>query len=216
MKYPQEGGRTMLTIWGRATSSNVQKVLWCCDELALAYGRLDAGREFGKVGEPDFRAMNPNGLVPALVDGDVTLWESNAIMRYLCNRYGGEHLYPAEAAARGAVDQWLDWQLTTMGPAITPVFWALIRTQEVEMDTKAVAIAVVKLEKAWALLDRQLATRPYVAGDTLSIADLALGNSIRRWYAFALERPTLVHVEAWYRRLGERPGFQKHIMTKIV
>jgi glutathione S-transferase len=206
----------MLTIWGRATSSNVQKVLWCCDELGLAYERIDAGREFGRVGDADFRAMNPNGLVPVLVDGAITLWESNAIMRYLCNRYGGERLYPTDPVARGAVDQWLDWQLTTLGPAITPIFWTLIRTPEADRDMKAVAIQAVKLAEAWALLDRNLARRPYVAGETLSIADLAFGNSIRRWYYFPLERPDLVHVEAWFRRLGERPGFRTHIMTKVV
>src|ERR1700689_1946556 len=165
----------MLTIWGRATSSNVQKVLWCCDELALAYERIDAGREFGKVGDPAFRAMNPNGLVPVLVDGDLIIWESHAILRYLCNRYGGERLYPSDPVARSAVDQWLDWQLSILGPAITPIFWTLARTPEAERDMKALAIQSVKLEQAWPLLDRQLASRPYVAGETLSIADLASG-----------------------------------------
>jgi glutathione S-transferase len=206
----------MLTIWGRATSSNVQKTLWCCDELGVAYERVDAGREFGQVGEAAYRARNPNGLVPTLVDGDLVIWESNAIMRYLCNRYGGERLYPVDPAARGQVDQWLDWQLTTLAPAITPVFWALIRTQEVAVDPKQLAAQIDKLGRVWALLDAQLASRPYVAGATLSLADLAFGNSIRRWYGFDLMRPDLPNLAAWYQRLGERPGFRTHIMTPIV
>ncbi len=206
----------MLTIWGRATSSNVQKVLWCCDELGLAYQRLDAGREHGKVDEPDYRALNPNGLVPTLVDGAVTVWESNAVNRYLCNRHGGEALYPADPAARAKVDQWLDWQLTTMAMAIGPVFWALVRPPAGGTDPATVPPLVARLTQVWTLLDQQLATRPYIAGETLSLADLALGNSARRWYFFPFERPALPHVAAWYARLGERPGFQKHIMTPVV
>jgi glutathione S-transferase len=206
----------MLTIWGRTTSSNVQKVLWCCTELGLAYDRIDAGREFGKLDDPAYRAMNPNGLVPTLVDGDLIVWESNAILRYLCNRYGGERLYPADPAARARIDQWLDWQLTTLGPAIGPVFWALIRTPEAERDTKALPGQISRLAKVWGLLDRELAGRSHVASNSLSIADIAFGNSIRRWYAFAIERPELPHLAAWHRLLSNRPGFHSHIMTPVV
>jgi glutathione S-transferase len=206
----------MLTIWGRTTSSNVQKVLWCCDELGLVYDRIDAGREFGKVGEPVYQVLNPNRLVPTMVDGATVIWESNAIMRYLCNRYGGEGLYPTDHAARGVIDQWLDWQLTTLSPAISPIFWALIRTPHAERDMPAVAKHAVKLRQVWTLLNAELAHRPYVAGSTLSIADLAMGNSARRWYAFDLERPDLPHLAAWFGRLGERPGFRTHVMTPVV
>ena len=206
----------MLTIWGRSTSSNVQKVLWCCDELDLAYQRIDAGREFGQVDEPAYRTLNPNGLVPTLVDGDLVIWESNAILRYLCNHYGGEPLYPAAPAARAQVDQWLDWQLTTLGPAMTPLFWGLVRTPEAERDMKAIEAMAKRAGQAWRLLDSRLARHPYVAGPSLSIADLALGNAVRRWYSFALERPMLPHLAEWYRRLGERPGFRTHVMTPVV
>jgi glutathione S-transferase len=206
----------MLRIWGRATSSNVQKVLWCCDELRLAYDRIDAGREFGQVDGRSYRALNPNGLVPTLIDGDTVVWESNAIMRYLCNRYGGEHLYPTDPAARAVVDQWLDWQLTTLAPAIGPVFWALIRPPAGGPDMAVVAKQVVKLGQVWTLLDAHLAHRPYVTGTALSIADLAMGNSARRWFAFDLERPDLPNLEAWFARLGERPGFRSHVMTRVV
>lgn len=211
----QDGQETILTLWGRTTSGNVQKVLWCCDELDLTYTRIDAGREFGKIDEPAYRAMNPNGLVPMLIDGDLVIWESNAILRYLCNRYGGERLYPADPAARSRVDQWLDWQLTTMAPATRPVAYALLRTPEAERDIRTALALAEKLAQTWTLLDQQLASRPYVAGDGLSLADLALGGSIRRWYAFAIDRPTLPHVAAWYQRLGERPGFHNHVMTMM-
>lgn len=206
----------MLTIWGRSTSSNVQKVLWCCDELDLAYERIDAGWKFGRVDEPEYRALNPNGLVPTLVDGDLVIWESNSILRYLCNRYGGERLYPVAPAARARVDQWLDWQLTTIATVMSPLFWGLVRTPEAQRDMKAIAAGAEKAARAWTLLDGQLASRSYVAGDSLSIADLALGNSIRRWYSFSFERAELPNLAAWYQLLGERPGFRTHVMTPVV
>jgi glutathione S-transferase len=206
----------MLTIWGRTTSSNVQKVLWCCDELGLAYERIDAGREFGKVDEPAYRALNPNGLVPTLRDGDLVIWESNAILRYLCNRYGGERLYPADPAARAPVDQWLDWQLAVLAVGISPLFWGLVRTAPEQRDGAAIAAAAEKAGKVWALLDRRLGDAPYVAGAAFSIADIAMGNSIRRWYSFDLPRPDLPALAQWYQRLGERPGFRSHVMTPVV
>jgi glutathione S-transferase len=206
----------MLTIWGRSTSSNVQKVLWCCEELGLPFERIDAGREFGKLDEDWYGALNPNRLVPAVRDGELILWESNAILRYLANRYGGEALYPADPAARSHVDRWLDWQLSTLGLAIAPVFWTLVRPSAGRADPALLQTYVERLAQVWRLLDAHLATRPYLAGDRLSLAELAMGNSIRRWYAFDIERPDLPHLAAWYERLSARPGFQKHVMGPVV
>ena len=206
----------MLTIWGRSTSSNVQKVLWTCEELALPYERIDAGREFGKVDEAWFGMMNPNRLVPTVRDGDLILWESNTVMRYLANSYGGDALYPAEPGARSQVERWMDWQLSTLAPAAAAVFWALVRPPAGGPDPARLDADIAKLGQIWALVDRELAGRPYVAGDRLSLADIALGNSVRRWFHFAIERPHLPHLAAWHARLGERPGFQKHMMGPVV
>jgi glutathione S-transferase len=206
----------MLTIWGRATSSNVQKVLWTCEELAVPFERIDAGREFGLVGEDWYAAMNPNRLVPTVRDGELILWESNTVMRYLASRYGGEALHPAEPGARALVECWMDWQLSTLAPAIGPVFWALVRPSPGGPDAAGIAALIAKLSRTWTLLDQELAHRPYVAGDRLSLADIAMGNSIRRWYALSFERPALPHLAAWHARLAERPGFQKHLMGPVV
>jgi glutathione S-transferase len=206
----------MLTIWGRSSSSNVQKVLWTCEELGLPFERLDAGREFGQVDQDWYALMNPNRLVPTVRDGELVLWESNTIMRYLANRYGGEALYPSGAGARALVERWMDWQLSTLAPAIGPVFWALVRPSPGGPDQAQLAALVDKLTRTWTLLDRELAHHPYVAGDRLSLADIAMGNSIRRWYAFAIERPDLPNLAAWHDRLAARPGFQAHLMGPIV
>jgi glutathione S-transferase len=206
----------MLTIWGRATSSNVQKVLWTCDELAVPFERLDAGREFGCVDQDWYAQLNPNRLVPTIRDGDLVLWESNTIMRYLANRHGGEALYPAEPGARALVERWMDWQLSTLAPAIGPVFWALVRPSPGGPDAQQLQGLIDKLARTWTLVDRHLGNRPYVAGDGLTLADIVMGNSIRRWYAFDFERPDLPNLAAWHKRLSARPGFQSHLMGPVV
>ena len=125
----------MLTIWGRANSVNVQKLLWCCDELGLPFERVDAGLQFGRVNDPDYRALNPNGQIPTLVDGSFVLWESNAILRYLAMQYGASSsLYPAAPQLRASIDRWLDWSLSTLAPAERPVFLTLVRTPPDERD----------------------------------------------------------------------------------
>ena len=110
----------MLKIWGRATSSNVQKVLWCCAELDIEFERVDVGGPFGGNRDPEYLAMNPNGLVPTVKDGDLVMWESNTICRYLAATRNGEHLYPRDPAARTHVERWMDWQLAVIGAADGP------------------------------------------------------------------------------------------------
>ncbi|HVJ50865.1 MAG TPA: glutathione S-transferase family protein [Aliidongia sp.] len=207
----------MITIWGRSSSSNVQKVLWCCSELGIEFEQTQVGREFGCNDEAWYLDMNPNGLVPTIRDGELVLWESNAILRYLCGRYDGDRLYPAALDRRAYIDQWLDWQLTIMNPAISPVFWGLIRTPEAERNMSAILVAGERLGKAWTLIDKALAGSRYLSGDTLSIADIALGNAVHRWYAFQLpDKPKLAHLDAWYSRLQEHAGFHKYIFTPTI
>jgi glutathione S-transferase len=145
-----------LKIWGRANSVNVQKVLWCLRELDLAYERIDAGMAFGKNTEPDYLAMNPNGRVPTMVDGDFVLWESNSVMRYLVLAYGkGCQLYPQEPKRRASVDRWLDWTLSTMQPVDRPVFWALVRTPVERRDMVAIQKDADTEAVQWRIVDAQ-------------------------------------------------------------
>lgn len=205
-----------MEIWGRASSSNVQKVLWCCTELGIAYRRHDVGREFGGNREPAYLAMNPMGLVPTLRDGDLVIWETNAILRYLAARHDGEGLYPAAPASRSQVDRWLDWELGTLAPAIFPLFWGLIRTPPEKRDPKALASAQQRLTELWQVLDRHLSSQPYAAGDRLTLADIAMGNSIYRWFSFPIDRAPLASLKAWHDRIAARPGFREHVAKPLV
>jgi len=214
-----------LTIWGRANSVNVQKVLWCLSELDLAYERIDAGMQFGKNNEAPYLAMNPNGRVPTLVDGDYVLWESNSVMRYLCTAYGqgrnegtgegsvkGSPIYPASPKARAGVDRWLDWTLSTLQPVDRPVFWALVRTPPEKRDMVVIQKDVDAEAVVWRIVEAQLATRRFIEGDQFTIADIALGAYARRWLGVeGVTKPNLPNLERWFAQFASRPGFVRFI-----
>ncbi|MBR0693075.1 glutathione S-transferase family protein [Bradyrhizobium lablabi] len=206
-------GKEQLTVWGRANSVNVQKVLWCLTELDLAYQRIDAGMEFGKNDQPGYLSMNPNGRVPTLVDGDYVLWESNSVMRYLCLAYGqNSPIYPRSAQARAAVDRWLDWTLSTLQPVARPVFWALIRTPPEKRDMAQVQKGVDAEGATWQIVEDQLASRRFIEGDQFTIADIALGAFVRRWFGIeGVAKPRLPHLERWFGELASRPGFVRFV-----
>ena len=208
-----DSNREQLTIWGRANSVNVQKVLWCLRELDIAYHRIDAGMAFGKNDEPDYLAMNPNGRVPTLVDGDFILWESNSVMRYLVLAYGqGSPIYPQAAKARASVDRWLDWTLSTLQPVDRPVFWALVRTSVEKRDMVAIQKDADAEAVQWRIVDAQLATRRFIEGDDFTIADIALGAYARRWFGVeGIRKPQLGHLERWFAQFASRPGFQQFV-----
>lgn len=202
----------MRRVWGRATSSNVMKVVWLLEELGLPYERIDVGGKFGRTDTPEYRAMNPTGLVPTLQEDDFTLWESNAILRYLCAAHApASALWPQDLRRRAMIDRWMDWQQTGMNPPQTIVFWGLVRTPPEQRDNAAIEQAAVKAGKAWAILDAELARSPYVGGNELSLADIALGVHVHRWFFFPIAKPDAPHLKAWYDRLLERPAYRTHV-----
>ena len=202
-----------ITIWGRPNSVNVQKVLWCLHELDLAYERIDAGMAFGKNNEPAYLAMNPNGRVPTLVEGDFVLWESNSVMRYLAMAYGqGSPIYPEAPKRRAGVDRWLDWTLSTVQPVDRPVFWALVRTPPDKRDMAAIQRDVDAEAVVWRIVDAQLASRRFIEGDDFTLADIALGAYARRWLGVeGVSKPKLAHLDRWFAQFASRPGFQQFI-----
>ncbi len=206
----------MRRIWGRANSSNVMKLLWLAEELSIPYERVDAGGPFGITDTATYRTMNPNGLVPSLEEDGFTLWESNAILRYLAGEHGaGAPIWPAEPRARARIDQWMDWQQTTLNRPQTVVFLGLIRTKPEQRDTAAIAQGVIAAGKVWGLLDRELAVHPYVVGEALTLADIALGVHVHRWFSFEIERPDTPHLRAWYDRLLGRPAYARHCAQPV-
>jgi glutathione S-transferase len=203
----------MIRIWGRNTSSNVQKVMWALGELGLPHERIDIGGSFGKNREPAYLAMNPNGLVPTLEEDGFLLWESNSIVRYLAAKYGVGTLEPADMQARARASSWMDWQLTVAAPAITPVFWGLIRTPPEKRDHAAIEAGKVKTMAAMQMLDAQLAKSAFVAGDTLSMGDIPVAVMTYRFRRLMPERSGLDHLERWFTAIEQRPAFKEHVLA---
>jgi glutathione S-transferase len=205
----------MLTLWGRTNSINVQKVHWCLEELGLAYDRIEAGREFGVVDTPEYRRLNPNGLVPTIEDDGFVLWESNAIVRYLAAKHAGGGLWPADPRTRADADRWMDWQATTFTPATGPAFHGLIRTAPDKRDASAVAQSIAKTEPMAALLDAHLAGRRFVAGDAFTAGDIAVGAAAHRWLNLPAAREKRRHIERWHAELLTRPAAAKVLVAPI-
>jgi glutathione S-transferase len=200
-----------ITLYGRKTSSNVQKVVWALEELRVPYAQVELGHTFGGLDTPEYRAMNPNGLVPTLTHGDLVLWESHAILRYLAASYGAGNLWPEAPKARALADQWTDWTASHFGPAWVNLFWKAERVKPQFRSKAAIASALAAANKHFAILDMALAKRPYLAGENLTYADIAAGVSLYRWTTMDVARDPHPNVEAWHERLKARPAFVKAV-----
>jgi glutathione S-transferase len=200
-----------LKLWGQPKSINVQKVLWALEELGLKYERIDAGGPFGKVKEADYLSLNPNGLVPTLEDDGQALWESHAILRYLFGRYGSAPTHPSDPITRARADQWSEWFNSSFWPNTRVLVVQLVRTPQAERNAQAIQAAQTQVFEAVRLLDAELAKRPFVAGEHFTWGDIPLGAAVHRYLKLPLERPATKHIDAWYARLKQRPGFQRWI-----
>lgn len=206
----------MLKIWGRKNSSNVRKVLWCAQELGLDYQSIDAGGEFGVVDEPHYRALNPNGRVPMIEDGELVLWESNSIVRYLCGRYApNTDWYPVDPVARAGADKWMDWTTSSLATPFRPLFWGILRTPAEQQDWVQINAAHKQCAELLSIADQALATQPYLSGQAIGMGDIPLGCFVYAWFEMPIERPEMKHLRAWYERLQQRPAYQAAVMTAL-
>jgi len=204
----------MLTVWGRRSSFNVQKVMWLVGELELPHRHVDAGGQFGGLDDPAFLAMNPHGRVPVIRDGETIAWESHTVLRYLAARYGAGRFWSDDAAARARVEGWMDWSQTTLQPDfLIGVFWGFFRTPEDRRNWPAIKAALARCEADFRKLERLLEGRSFLTGETLSLADITAGTSLYRYFELEIERPSLPQVERWYRSLQQREPFRQHVMV---
>jgi glutathione S-transferase len=203
----------MIKIWGRNTSSNVQKAMWAVGELGLSHERIDVGGAFGKTKDPAYLAMNPNSLVPTLEEEDgYTLWESNSIVRYLAGKHDNTGiLEPKDSKMRARASQWMDWQLSVVGPAITPAFWGLIRTPEDKRDMAAIKASQEKTTAAMEIMDTQLGKTQFLAGDAFSYGDIPVGVMCYRYRLLVPGRPSTPNLDRWYGAIAKRKAFHDHV-----
>lgn len=202
-----------LTVWGRRSSFNVQKVLWTLDELSLTYEHRDAGGSFGGLVDPDFLAMNPNGLVPVIRDEEGSVWESNSIVRYLCAKHSRGNLWIEDPFARSKADRWIDWAATTLQPSFMRLFWGYYRTPEAERDQQDNQLTLSSCQKHFRLLNTHLAENDFLAGSRFSPADIPAGATLHRYFGLGLAVEEPPNVMAWFNRLRDRPAFRQHVLV---
>ena len=200
----------MLTIWGRLNSHNVKKVAWAAIEMDLPHRRIDMGGPFGFT--PEYLAKNPNRMIPTIEDGDLVLWESNAILRYLADRHAPS-FRADDPAIRAAGDKWMDWQFH-FADAQRDAFLGCVR-QGKDASDPAVARSAEASGAMMRILDAELATRPWLSGDRFGIADIPMGVYAHTFFSLAVPRPDVPHVAEWYARLRERPGYASQVMIPL-
>ncbi len=200
----------MLKVWGRRNSSNVQKVLWFCDEAALRFEHEEIGGDFGRTSDADMLARNPNARVSTIEDDGFVLWESNAILRYLAAKYAAGAMWPTDPLARADADRWMDWQQTTMLAPLTTIFWGRVRTPEAYTEAQ-IAEAEAAALPLWQILDARLEGREWIMGDAFTVADIPLAILAWRWFSLAESPPAMAALDAWFARIRARPAFEARV-----
>ena len=200
----------MLKILGRVTSSNTRKVLWAADEMGLAYEREDWGTPNRDPNVPEFLALNPNGLVPVVIDDGFVLWESNAILRYLAEKTGSD-LLPSDQKERALVDQWMSWQSTDLNFAWSYVARVKLRNAA-NPDPARLAESIESWIRMMQILEGQLDRgNGFVANGRFSLADIVIGVSSHRWMSLAFDKPKLPAVEAHLIQMQSRPAGKPYL-----
>ncbi|MGH1353339.1 MAG: glutathione S-transferase family protein [Methyloligellaceae bacterium] len=204
----------MLKIWGRKTSSNVQALMWCIGELGLEYQRIDIGHIYGGTDTSTFLEMNPNGTIPVLQDGDdAPVWETGAILRYLCNRYGSDPFWPSGLNERTKVDMWAEWGKINIALNFGSIFWQIVRTPRELQDESALQIATARFLDKLLIAEKNLQYQQFLAGNDLTLADIQFGHILYRYFNISIERPNLPALQEYYIRLAKRTTFQEHVMV---
>ncbi|NYU08206.1 glutathione S-transferase [Enterobacteriaceae bacterium CCUG 67584] len=207
----------MITLWGRNNSTNVKKVLWTLEELDLPFNQIMAGMQYGVNKEAEYLAMNPNGLVPLLRDDetDLTLWESNAIVRYLAAQYGQNRLWIDAPAKRAVGEKWMDWANQTLSPAHRVILMGLVRTPEAERNYAAINAAKESCESLFTMLDEALATQPWLSGDAFGVGDIAVAPFVWNLTNVDLEWTPRPNLARWLTNLSERPAYRNVVMIPV-
>ena len=202
----------MFTIWGRLNSHNVKKVAWFADELGLEYKRIDTGGAFGM--DAAYLAKNPNALIPTIEDGNVVLWESNAILRYMAAQYGGEHWWPADPSVRAMADRWMDWQ-AAYAELQRDAFLSLVRKPVAEREPAVIAASVAACAWQLAVMERYLGETPWLSGESFGIGDIPMGVYAYTWFTLPIERPDFPNIARWYAAIRKRPGFAAQVAIPL-
>jgi glutathione S-transferase len=195
----------MYKLLGRATSGNVQKIIFLLEELGVAYERIDYGRVFENTQTDEYKALNPTQKVPTLVDDELSVWESHTILRYVAAKEQSS-LYPTDLAARTQIERWMDWLLAALNSAYLGGF-----RDAKKPEAERAPDTIKNLTAELSILERQLSGHPWVAGKEFSLADVAMGSIVKRCVAFPFNLPPYPAIYVWLDKLATRAAFQKAV-----
>ncbi len=203
----------MIVVHGRLTSSNVQPVLWLINELGLDYERRDVGGVFGGANTPEFLKMNPMGRIPVIQDGALTLFESQAILRYLAAEYGQGAVWADSASERARIDQWMEWAKTSVAPNVVyRIFWQLVRTPSAVRKLDDLHQGIEETKKVMLIANHRLSEHKWLAGEHISLADFSFAASLFRYFTLDFDKADTPHLNAYYERLTLREAYRNNVM----
>jgi len=204
----------MIKVWGRASSSNVQCVMWCIAELELPVERIDAGLMYGVNDTPEYLSMNPNGTIPTIIDGDSPpLWESGAILRYLANTYANDAFWPQSPLLRADVDRWAEWSKVSVQMNFNaPIFWPAIRLAPENQDADSLQKAIDLFEKKLLIAQRHMKDTQFLTGNEMTLADIQFGHILFRYFELDIPRAELPGIRNYYDSLTSRPHYRANVM----
>lgn len=206
----------MLRILGRANSFNVRKVLWICDELNIPFAREDWGRGYTPTSDPAFLRVNPIGLVPAVIDGDVVLRESNSIVRYLATKHGPDEIYPKDPVQRAHVEQWMDWANYETSISLRGAFLGGMLNEPPWNNPWFIQQGQQQITREVGQLEEHLQRGgPFMCGDRFTLADIPIGLVVNRWFSLNFGRPSYAAVASYYDRLTERSAYRRHVRNGL-
>ena len=205
----------MIEVWGRRSSINVQKVLWALEEAGQPFERHAVGGQFGGTAEKDFIRMNPNGMVPVMKDGSITLFESNAMMRYIARKYGKDNIRPRGQKPWALADQWTDWTTTMLNPQMFTILVKQVRCKPEDADPAAVKAAAKNLENLFKIANRAIGKKPFLTGRHFNYADIALAVFYSRYKQFDIKHANTPNLDRWMDDIRQRPAFKKWADVKI-
>lgn len=206
----------MIKIWGRPSAYNVQKVLWCLNEIGVDYQNINIGGSLGGLDSPEFLIKNPNGRIPVLEIDNQIIWESNTIVRFLAAKYSHSQLWASDPFSRSLAERWIDWELASLQPIFLDLFWASYRTPIELQDAEFITKSAKCCEHKFNILDSHLATNHFVAGELFTMGDIAVATCLYRYFEMGIPTPAIPHVRRWYHELCERPAYQKTVMVPFV
>ena len=200
----------MLTVYGRQSSANVQKVHWILAEGNIEFNSINIGGKYGGHTSQEFIKLNPNSTIPVLKDNDFIIYESNSIIRYISEKF---NLFKSENSKEKAlINQWIDWSSLVFGLQCATYTAHNMLLPVEERNPSIASETKVKILKSFEILDNQLGKNTFIINEKLSLADIPIGCWLHRCVILDLNFSQFKSLENWYKKLKESNAYQSAVI----